>query len=477
MVDKTGLTRRTLLKRMGLGSAGLISAPGAYAALESFARPQRAEAAVVRRRQEQYLIESLEAILDNGVPAIIPPVYNDVITARLVPGAWSTSRLKAAAAKLEKALQKVESPYPATAAGLTIVVAWGLPYFRSYTASPWSRYAPIDLTLGQPAVLDAIKFPSDPDGVAMEENHVAFKLRSDSRAILVGVEQALFENPASGAYVGDLFQLTSKRMGFVGRGFGGASDNAGKQLALANNVPGAAYIPDRAQLMMGFTSTQPAALGGDNIASFETMPGVTDQWPNKYFAAGCAMHLSHLKLDLLSWYTGNDYAGRIGRMFAPHTPVPAEGTVTVPNGPAEVTSSTQLQQDASGGLVGHNAMLQQASRLKADVTDNYGRVRAKGTAVPIREDFNTIDNPFAWPANGEPAAAGLHFAVFVPASRLFHTARMAMDGAKPDGTPDLRNTIDDAHNGINTYMMATHRQNYLVPPRAHRSFPLVEFLT
>jgi hypothetical protein len=69
----------------------------------------------------------------------------------------------------------------------------------------------------------------------------------------------------------------------------------------------------------------------------------------------------------------------------------------------------------------------------------------------------------------------LHFAVFVPASRLFHTARPAMDGVLPDGT-NLRDTIADAHNGINRFMAATHRQNFLVPPRAHRSFPLVEFL-
>jgi hypothetical protein len=476
MADDRGLTRRTVLKSVGAGAAGLISGAGAYAALEGFSRPQRAEAAVVRRRQEQYLIDSLEAILDNGVTAVIPPVYNDVVTAKLVPGTWSTTRLQAAASKLDKALQTVESPYPSTAAGLTIVVGWGLPYLRTYVPAPWSRYAPIDLTLGAPAVLDAIIFPSDPASVVLEDNHVAFKLRSDSRTILSSVEHALFEDPTNRAYVGDLFQLTSKRMGFVGRGFGTLADNVGKQLARDNNVPGWQYIPDRSQLMMGFTSTQTAALGPDNIVSFETLPNVTNQWPSGYFAAGCSMHLSHLALDLVSWYTQNDYAGRVARMFTAHTPVPTDGTVTIPNGPAEVTSSSQLQQDAGGGIVGHNEMLQQASRLTRDITDNYGRLRPKGTAVPIREDFNTIDNPFAWPASGQPAAAGLHFAVFVPASRLFHTARLAMDGANPDGTPALRNTIDDAHNGINQYMKATHRQNYLVPPRAHRSFPLVELL-
>jgi hypothetical protein len=225
---------------------------------------------------------------------------------------------------------------------------------------------------------------------------------------------------------------------------------------------------------MGFTSTQPAALGGDNIVSFETLPGVTDQWPSKYFAYGTTMHLSHLTLDLEGWYAG-DYTSRVGRMFSPHTPVPADQTtVTISNGPADVTTRDQLNKDVAKGIVGHNGMLQQASRLSQNITDNYGRLRQKGTAVPIREDFNTLDNPFASPGSDQ-AAAGLHFAVFVPASRLFHTARLAMDGVLPDGT-NLRGTIDDAHNGINSYMAATHRQNYLVPPRAHRSFPLAELL-
>ena len=53
-----------------------------------------------------------------------------------------------------------------------------------------------------------------------------------------------------------------------------------------------------------------------------------------------------------------------------------------------------------------------------------------------------------------------------------------MDGVLPDGT-NLRaapyNLTDDKI-GINSVMSATHRQNYLVPPRAHRSFPLVELL-
>lgn len=480
-------SRRSLLGRAGAVSLGAISSRGLYGALDELgiAGPKRAAAATVRRRQEQYLIEGLEVVLDNGVSAVVPPIYNDMITAKLAGGTWTTSRLKSARSRLENALSTLDSTYPATAAGLTTVVGWGLPYFRTHVPSLWQRYAPVDVPLSQSsggtqyAVLDAIAFPSDPASVVLEDNHVIFKLRSDSQATLRSVERSLFEDSSSKLYVGDLFQLTSKRVGFLGRGFDKPS--VSKQLALQNNVPGAELIPDKSQLMLGFTSTQTAALGPDNIVSFETLRGVTNQWPSGYFAAGCAMHMSHLSLDLVRWYDpaqgGFDYATRVARMFSPRTQVPGDpATVTLPNGPAEVASKQQVVDDASTrGVLGHNETLQQATRLGGDVVDNYGRLRPKGTAVPIREDFSTLDNPFAWPETGASPTAGLHFVVFTPASRLFHTARRAMDGVLPDGT-DLRGSVSDSQNGINGVMQATHRQNFVVPPRAHRSFPLVELL-
>jgi hypothetical protein len=75
----------------------------------------------------------------------------------------------------------------------------------------------------------------------------------------------------------------------------------------------------------------------------------------------------------------------------------------------------------------------------------------------------------------------MHFAVFVPASAAFHRARNAMDGVLPgetDGVDSLRKryNLNDDKIGINSSMEATHRQNFLVPPRAHRSFPLAELL-
>jgi hypothetical protein len=477
------------LRRGATLSAAAVAGRGVYAVLDEFAAPERAMAgSKVARRQEQYLIDGLEVILDNGIPVVIPPVYNDVFTAKLVPGrTWDKPALVAAQSRLEAALARVEAPYPATAGGLTIVVAWGLPYFRTFVPGPWQARAPRDMVLPavdgrrQLAVLDAIRFDSDPDTVLLEDNHVAFKLRSDSSDIVASAEAQLFSDAGGPAYVGDLLQLTSKRIGFAGRGFGTTS--AAKRLALEAGVGSAASIPDRAQLMMGFTSTQPDALGPDNIVSFETLKGFTDQFPSGYFAHGCAMHLSHLDLDLDLWY-GRSYAERVRRMFSPATTPPAEGTVTLPNGPAQVATLNQVKADAANHAAGHNSLLQMATRLPADMVDNYGRLRRKGTAVPVREDFNTLDNPFTWYTDADgtvktPTAnqPGLHFAVFVPMSSRFHVARQAMDGVLPNGT-NLRTEygLTDQQIGINSSMRATHRQNFLVPPRARRAFPLVELL-
>jgi hypothetical protein len=176
-----------------------------------------------------------------------------------------------------------------------------------------------------------------------------------------------------------------------------------------------------------------------------------------------------------------DYSGRVKRMFSPRMQVPTDpSTVTIPNGPAQVSTMAQVKQDAAGGLLGHNALLQQAARLGATVYDNYGRRREQGTSVPLREDFNTLDDPFFWAPGGVGPVdkPGMHFVAFLPGHHLFHRARLAMDGVMPDGT-NFRQapySISDENNGINARMRASHRQNYVIPPRRNRSFPLVELL-
>jgi hypothetical protein len=106
-------------------------------------------------------------------------------------------------------------------------------------------------------------------------------------------------------------------------------------------------------------------------------------------------------------------------------------------------------------------------------------VYKRGTAIPQRADFNTLDNPFAWSARPEVDTmesgprAGLHFVVFNPSSDDFHRNRRAMDGVLPDGTR-LPLRARERNQGFNSVLRTTHRQNFLIPPRRNRSFPLAE---
>ena len=63
--------------------------------------------------------------------------------------------------------------------------------------------------------------------------------------------------------------------------------------------------------------------------------------------------------------------------------------------------------------------------------------------------------------------------MFNPSSDDFARIRRAMDGELPDGTT-LAITPRSRAQGFNGILRTTHRQNFLVPPRRARAFPLSE---
>jgi hypothetical protein len=193
------------------------------------------------------------------------------------------------------------------------------------------------------------------------------------------------------------------------------------------------------------------------------------------------MHLSHIFEDIEAWYLNFDFSERVSTTFRPGLRIP-EGTQTVPQDQDDADSTKAVHEEAKRfDAVGHSSGIQPASRLARDVVAHDGRRFPKGTAVPQRADFNTLDNPFFWSGRADldgqtdEPAAGLHFVVFTPTADDFHRTRLAMDGILPDGSSvpiDPRSR----QQGFNSILRTTHRQNFLVPPRKHRAFPLVEFL-
>jgi hypothetical protein len=496
------------------GAAAALAAAGLYERVDLVqGRADRiaTRAATATLAPEQHLMNlqvipvDFKGVQKSGnasVNVVVPPLHFQVVTAKLNVGKGAAA-LAAAQHLLETTLSQLDQTYdPSTPAGLGVTVAWGLPYFQTYlpvlkqknsyfpahTAYP--NYLPVDnrasATAGQTVrgVIDAVQFPSDspPTGfpgapqVRLEGNQVVVLLRSDSLANVTAGANAIFGTGSGQA--GSLFTVTSIRKGFVGGGFGGGQ-SLPKQMALSAGIPGAASIPDNAELFMGFASTQADSIGQGVISNLETIPGLTDQWPNGYFRHGTTMHLSHLYLDLAGWYALKD-SRRVQQAFDTTLNVPTP-TQVVPEGPAQTKTQAQVASDLqSAGAVGHSESLQPATRLASALTDNYGNSHVAGTSIPERSDFDSLDNPFFYTADpagdgySSTPAASLHFVVFTPTSDAFHRARKAMDGRYPNGANLSLNPRTQA--GFNQFLHTTHRQNFLVPPRAHRSFPLAEYL-
>jgi hypothetical protein len=466
------LTRRQLLAG-GFAGAALTSA-GVYELVDRLTGSPRRPAGGALP-SEQHLLQGVRVVTDNGVDVVVPPLHHQVVTATVRVGE-GRAELAEAQSALEHALQELEHRFEPTPAGLGVAVAWGRPYFRRFVSKLADEHIPVDLratkTRSRPVsvLLDSMRFPSDPPETILEANDVAVLLRSDSLANIAAGAKALFEDL-------DVFRATSIRKGFAGGGFDGGQ-SLPKRMAVAAQVPGSFLIPDRAELFLGFTSTQAAGLGPPKIANVEEL-GFSR---GGYFAQGTHLALSHITEDLEAWYVNFPHSERVATAFRPGLTV-GEDVLTVAQGPDDVADVAAVRRSfARSKQIGHSASLQTVTRLPTTAVGASGAIYGPGTAIPHRADFNTLDNPFFWSADpardamSDSPAAGLHFVVFNPSSDDFNRGRLAMDGVLPDGTR-LPFAPRDRGQGFNSILRTTHRQNFLVPPRRHRSFPLVELLT
>lgn len=105
--------------------------------------------------------------------------------------------------------------------------------------------------------------------------------------------------------------------------------------------------------------------------------------------------------------------------------------------------------------MGHLSTLQRSSRAP-DGTPMHLRVDGPG--------FDPMDTP---DGSSQPK---LHFSIFVPTADLF--TRMRRSQASVDLV--RRHRVAEQDNGLERFLTCTRRQNFLIPPRRHRAFPLVE---
>ena len=455
------VSRRAFL---GGAAAAAIGGGGIYELVDRLgSAPARPAVEPAGIPPEQHLID-LSTTDSEGVEVVVPPLHHAVVTAKLEVG-----DLRTAQRQLEDVLRDIDSTYALTPAGLGVTVAWGIPYFEKYVPAQAKAHLPHDRRAQKPVLLPTRRFPSDPSTTILEANDVAVLLRSDRIEHIDAARKEIFGLP--------FLSVASIRRGFAGGGFDGGQ-SLPKKMAVAAGVPGADLIPDGAELFLGFTSTQKAGLGPGTIANHETL-GYVDLGSG-YFRNGTHMHLSHLSEDLEAWYLNFDFDERVLTAFRPGMTNVRENAQTIPQGPPQVSSEAELvRQFHQTGRFGHSASIQATSRLLQDTIGVDGTHYPKGTAIPQRADFNTLDNPFDFsidPARdgmSKQPAAGVHFVVFNPSGDDFERNRLAMDGVLPGGKK-LPVPPRNRAAGINSVLTTTHRQNFLVPPRRHRSFPLAE---
>jgi hypothetical protein len=460
----------------------------------------------------------------------LPPVYTLFLPAQLTrpPTAHDQD-------VLNRALNTIENSYPASPAGVLIFsVSYGLPYFDRLPAALVAAHIPTTLAdPSRPALVEAVPSPTDViDGVVggpnalipgrtkdrfnvdvvIESNDLLLELRSDSLTNLAAVALWLQgSNNLNGDFVpspefGGLLNFQTPRIMFMQIGLPRAmAENAGFEFAGRIN-------PD-STMAMGFADQQTNAAGPAQIVTFvgNASAKLTNAMPGDYFDNGSIAHFAHDIDDLYQFYAtpdqdprhaeGEPFTERCQYMFRSNqlgTPngIPAKGNTdqfTNGGGPAYINnvfqgtaSAAAEAQDSAGtftpanatenatftgeGRVGHIDGLQRSSRAP------------DGTPLHIRNDgpgLDGMDVPAfrTFPgANGVDMPAGtnqfkLQFFAFVPTGDFFNQMR-ANQACQDLQKKFFADNGDD--NGIERFITATRRQNFLVPPRRHRSFPLVE---
>ncbi len=512
-LPKKAVSRRSLLK-LGLASAAATTLAGIDALAWAPKRLAQAASARTSFPDIQFDIGNFIAPAQtiNGVLFRFGPVYTVFLTAKLN---WTPRRSDQA--DLENALETIEAVYPFSPSGIFTFVSYGLPYFKKLpgglNGSLVSSYMPRLLSDNTRYVLEeAVPAPTDVSSqnpnitkqtfnvpVTIESNDVLFTFRSDSLNVINDVVNWLLGSDELGGYFiyspnfafNGLFTYTTIRTEFVQIGLP-------RQVANQYRLPYASEINPQTPMWMGFSDQQVAASGPAAITTFQgnSSARFTTATSGSYFDNGSIQHLSHLIQDLAQFYKNPDepFTERVQYMFR-SDPIPslgnsdqftdgggtaflandatiflkyqAEGTTEAIQTAASPNTVNDPQPDTGTRepRMGHLPALQQSSRA------------ADGTPIHIRMDgpgFSSGDVP-----NGT-AQPKLQFTIFVPTADFFRTMRsnqaaLNFQTFQQGFGGSATGTVAAEDNGLERFITATRRQNFLCPPRRHRAFPLVEF--
>jgi hypothetical protein len=524
-------SRRSALKR-GAATAFLLSQAALFEQL-AFA-PTRPAAAATAFSDIQFdmgaFINPAQTFNDGAgnVVAQFPPVYTMLLPAKLTRTPTTADQ-----ATLANALTTIEASYPASPSGLLIFsVSYGVPYFNRLPQSLVAANMPTTTANpSRPVLVEATPMPTDVvDGlvggpgalipnvtkdrfnvnVQIESNDMLFHFRSDSMINLAAVPLWLQgSNNLNGVGVpspnfNGLFSFQTPRIQFVQVGLP-------RKMAEQYGFEFAPRINPNSSMAMGFVDQQTNAAGPPEIVTFvgNSSAKLTNAVAGNYFDNGSIAHFSHVIEDLYQFYNlpgqdvnrpdGEPFTERCQYMFRSNqlgtsNGIPAAGNTdqfTNGGGPAFINNVFQginaallAAQDSAGQFtptnqslsatftgeprIGHEEALQQVSRA-SDGTPLHIRADGPGLDGMDVPAFTTYPGQTSFPAGS--AQFKLQFLMYIPTADLFTQMRTAA-AAQQFQQQFLGGDDDD--NGLERFITATRRQNFLVPPRRHRSFPLVE---
>lgn len=510
------LHRRTMLK---IGGASAIAATIASVSAISW-MPKRVEARPIHTFPDIQF--DIGAYVHPAVTTAGLRVQFGVIYTYMAPARLTRTPTKHDQQTLIHALNLIEDFYPFSPRGVFTFVAYGLPYFHRLPARLVANKMPRLAFDHRRFVLEeAVPGPTDVSPhnprvrkktfnvpVRIENNDVLFTLRSDSlehiRDVMAWLQGSHFLRGAyvpSPAFYG-LFRFAPARLNFILPGLP-------RLLAEQRRFSYASEINPASPMWMGFADQQihASAPGGASVTFAGTHSGhLTTARVGDYFDNGSIIHLSHVIDDLAQFYAKNghepeDFSERVQYMFrskksdgTPGLPFPQDphdgftngGGLGAPRGNVRTQQRSAFVPNAFFGShdqasnfhlgvenrrkyrVGHTSGLQRSSRA------------ADGTPLHIRNDgpgLSSLDVPHG---SAQPT---LEFLVFVPTAEFFRLMRInaasldyvaKADGGTQASVPAHIEPCDGDDDGLERFLTATRRQNFLVPPRRHRSFPLIE---
>ncbi len=321
---------------------------------------------------------------------------------------------------LEAALRTLERRYHWGPDGLLFTASWGPRYFTR---------------IGARSPIPMAKALSDFELPTIDDYELCLHLACDDQSRLADVEAALLHRAGLPGATGHLdvsgaLVWRETRTGFTGAGLPAAHQETG-------GIPAGRPVPQAAPLFMGFRSNLKRNQASEDSVAMTSGP----------FENGTTMAVSYMRLRLDSWYQDLSERERVARMFAPQV-TPAQA--------ARFTTDAESDPGKLGEAISRYGVLGHAQ--------TSARARRHGKPIILRRDFNTVDG----------GLAGLHFVSLQRDIEDFVRTRAAMNAS----SAQLRNPAitDTVNNGINEFIFVLRRANYILPARAHRSFPSLRSL-